>query len=279
MPPAKKPFDYGTPRIEFEDLDWLAARPWPKNSKKHDLGALAEFFAENGFAELPIVDEGTGKMVAGHGRVEKLVAMRAAGEPPPERVQVRKGKWFVPVIRGMRFPKPGKHVLASNRGVELGGWDNALLAAALTSIGKDDLVGTGFGADDFATFMAMDGAGAGSGAGALAEKFLVPPFSVLDARQGYWQDRKRAWLALGIKSELGRVAPIGGGADAVGSSTQNGGGAAFQQTSKREIAMLKRTGDYASRRRGGASPGGSPRPAMKLRDGKTVRGDGAGHAL
>ncbi len=38
----------------------------------------------------------------------------------------------------------------------------------------------------------------------LAEKFGVPPFSVLDARQGYWQERKRAWLALGIQSELGR---------------------------------------------------------------------------
>lgn len=38
----------------------------------------------------------------------------------------------------------------------------------------------------------------------LADKFLVPPFSVLDARQGYWQNRKRAWLALGIQSEVGR---------------------------------------------------------------------------
>ena len=38
----------------------------------------------------------------------------------------------------------------------------------------------------------------------LVERFLVPPFSVLDARQGYWQKRKAAWLALGIRSELGR---------------------------------------------------------------------------
>lgn len=38
----------------------------------------------------------------------------------------------------------------------------------------------------------------------LVERFLVPPFSVLDTRQGYWQDRKRQWLALGIQSELGR---------------------------------------------------------------------------
>ena len=40
--------------------------------------------------------------------------------------------------------------------------------------------------------------------GALSERFLVPPFSILDARQGYWQKRKKMWLELGIKSELGR---------------------------------------------------------------------------
>ena len=38
----------------------------------------------------------------------------------------------------------------------------------------------------------------------LADRFLVPPFSILDARAGYWQDRKREWLQLGISSELGR---------------------------------------------------------------------------
>jgi len=38
----------------------------------------------------------------------------------------------------------------------------------------------------------------------LADKFLFPPFSVLNARCGEWQDRKRQWLSLGIKSELGR---------------------------------------------------------------------------
>lgn len=31
-----------------------------------------------------------------------------------------------------------------------------------------------------------------------------PPFSVWNAREGWWQDRKRAWLDLGIKSEVGR---------------------------------------------------------------------------
>lgn len=38
----------------------------------------------------------------------------------------------------------------------------------------------------------------------LADKFGVPPLSVLDARSGMWQERKRRWLSLGIKSEAGR---------------------------------------------------------------------------
>lgn len=38
----------------------------------------------------------------------------------------------------------------------------------------------------------------------LTDRFIFPPFSVLDARQGYWQDRKREWFSLGIKSEEGR---------------------------------------------------------------------------
>ncbi len=38
----------------------------------------------------------------------------------------------------------------------------------------------------------------------LRDKYVEPPFSVLDTRQGPRQDRKRAWLALGIKSEVGR---------------------------------------------------------------------------
>lgn len=51
----------------------------------------------------------------------------------------------------------------------------------------------------------------------MADRFVIPPFSVLDARQGYWQERKRQWLAIGIQSELGRgdvrrePADVGGG--------------------------------------------------------------------
>lgn len=40
----------------------------------------------------------------------------------------------------------------------------------------------------------------------LSERFILPPFSILDARQGAWQDRKRNWLSLGLRSEDGRDA-------------------------------------------------------------------------
>jgi hypothetical protein len=40
--------------------------------------------------------------------------------------------------------------------------------------------------------------------GALAEMYVVPPFSILNTAAGAWQNRKRFWLSMGIKSELGR---------------------------------------------------------------------------
>src|SRR5688572_26195472 len=40
--------------------------------------------------------------------------------------------------------------------------------------------------------------------GKIRERFEFPPFTVLNAREGQWQERKRAWLACGIQSEVGR---------------------------------------------------------------------------
>lgn len=52
----------------------------------------------------------------------------------------------------------------------------------------------------------------------LRDRFIEPPFSVLDTKTGSWQKRKRKWKSKGIKSEVGRDAKafnmqgnIGGG--------------------------------------------------------------------
>ena len=38
----------------------------------------------------------------------------------------------------------------------------------------------------------------------LRDKFIEPPFSILDTKTCNWQNRKRKWKNLGIKSEIGR---------------------------------------------------------------------------
>jgi DNA modification methylase len=40
----------------------------------------------------------------------------------------------------------------------------------------------------------------------LRDKFIEPPFSILDTKTGSWQNRKKQWQKIGIKSEIGRSA-------------------------------------------------------------------------
>jgi hypothetical protein len=42
--------------------------------------------------------------------------------------------------------------------------------------------------------------------GVVSARFVMPPFTVLDARGGDWQKRKRMWISTGLKGELGRDA-------------------------------------------------------------------------
>lgn len=90
-------------------------------------------------------------------------------------------------------------------------------------------------------------------AGKLSERFLIPPFSILNAREGIWQNRKRAWLSLGIKSELGR------GAETFGSGKPGDLGTDFKAKENH------------------AAPGGSARPACDYSN--KERGDGAGKPI
>lgn len=100
-------------------------------------------------------------------------------------------------------------------------WDAEQLLADIQA--GTDLSGLFFADELNALLLGLDGDPGAAEPGAatepqpvrasLAERFVVPPFSVLDARQGYWQQRKRAWIELGIRGELGRdsgIVPNGG---------------------------------------------------------------------
>ncbi len=110
----------------------------------------------------------------------------------------------------------------------------------------------------------------------LREKFIMPPFSVLSARDGEWQERKRKWLALGIRSEVGR-----GGSEADASfksqgaqrALQSGGGRHEPRPDERDDS----TPETISRSGSKASPGGSLMPACDYS--RRQRGNGKGQPL
>lgn len=99
----------------------------------------------------------------------------------------------------------------------------------------------------------------------LADRFGVPPFTLLDRRGGTWTERKRRWLSMGIRSELGRD----GGLIYDGESGMGQGILPMRQWSERalEAAALgvsedaKRAGRELERRRSGKrGDAGAPVP-------------------
>jgi len=143
-------------RIEYVSLSNLLR--WPRNPKEHDLGAIHQSFKRFGYVAPIIVDETTGRIVVGHGRLDALVQWHKSGDPAPARVLEQEGAWLVPVIRGIAFPSEmdaGAYLLADNRTQELGDWNDAELVVALqTLLDQSTLDGTGFDEDDLDALLA-----------------------------------------------------------------------------------------------------------------------------
>lgn len=182
-------------KIKHEKLDALALDP--ANARLHDARNLAAIKASlEAFGQRkPIVVAG-GVVVAGNGTLE---AARALGWESIATVSAD----------DLDETQRTAFAIADNRTAELADWDAAKLAEALALVTEDgDELGeaTGFDHDTLVGLIEQELGGEVVDAAPvkLSDRFLVPPFSVLDARQGYWQDRKREWLALGISSEQGR---------------------------------------------------------------------------
>lgn len=132
MPPAKR-------RLELIDLDELVAAV--DNPKKHDLDGIRDLIARVGFVEPPAIDERTGRLIAGHGRLEALKALHSDEEDVPDGIVARKGRWFVPVMRGWSSENDAEastYLLGSNRLSIRGGWYDGSLAAIMKDLGDLD---------------------------------------------------------------------------------------------------------------------------------------------
>ena len=121
-----------------------------RNPKLHDDDSLDASIARFGFTEPVLMDERTGRLVAGHGRLARLRAAEAEGGPPPDGVIAGRDGWKIPVVRGWASTDDREaeaYLIASNRIVETGGWDAEGLAEMLTDVvsgARGVLEGTGF---------------------------------------------------------------------------------------------------------------------------------------
>lgn len=173
--------------------------PYARNSRTHSDQQVAQIAAsmrEFGWTNPILIDE-AGTIIAGHGRLLAAQKLKMGDVP-------------VITLAGLSDAQRRALVIADNKLAMNAGWNDDLLAIELADLSAEgfDLDLLGFDLDELADLgigaePGEPGDGSG-GAGSLAEKFMIPPFSVLNAREGWWQDRKKAWLKLGIQSECGR---------------------------------------------------------------------------
>jgi DNA modification methylase len=161
-----------------------AITPAPRNPKDHHGPAIRASIERFGLADLPVLDERTGRLVSGHGRLEQAQAMHAAGQTPPDGIDIdpATGEWRMPVVRGWRSPsdiEAAAYLVAANHTTTLGGWDDAGLAELLTELNDADpdlFAVTGFTDEDLAALVADEpDEGGGGGQGAEGDPDAVPP--------------------------------------------------------------------------------------------------------
>jgi DNA modification methylase len=142
--------------IPLDDIKFAA-----RNPKGHDITGIGGSIDTHGMGELPLVDERTGQLVAGHGRIEALRARHKAGGAPPDGLTVRDdGMWLAPVVRGWSSKSDAaaeSYLIGSNQWTVIGGWDDLdELGRMLSALADTDvalLAATGYTEDDIAKLL------------------------------------------------------------------------------------------------------------------------------
>lgn len=135
-------------RIVWSELESII--PAPRNPKLHQVERIRRSMAHYGVVEPPVLDERTGRLVAGHGRIQALSEARSVGLDPPEGVRLgSQGEWLVPVIRGWRSSDDAEaaaYLVTSNELTITPGWNEEGLAELLADMDRElaDIAGFDF---------------------------------------------------------------------------------------------------------------------------------------
>lgn len=149
-------------RVEYLPLGEIARAG--RNPKEHDIPGIRRAFEEFGCTIAGVLDERSGRLVAGHGRLDTLELMHDEGAAPPEGIQTGdSGQWLIPIVRGWSSDSDAQakaYVIADNHLNERGGWDERSLAEELEEIADfnvDLMSVTGYTADDLDDLLASFG--------------------------------------------------------------------------------------------------------------------------
>ena len=166
-------------------------KPYEKNPRLNDdaVKYVAESIRNFGF-KVPIVIDKDNNIVCGHTRWKACKKLKIDTVPCVVADDLTEEQ-----IRAYR--------LADNKVGEKAEWDLELLDTELAEIETIDMTLLGF--DDTSQEGNEEESTVGGDTSSLADRFLIPPFSVINTRSGEWQERKRLWInGFGIDSSKGR---------------------------------------------------------------------------
>lgn len=128
-------------RIEYVALGDV--RRADRNAKAHDIAWIRSLIERFGFVGSAVHDGRTGKIVAGHGRLESLEEMAAAGQGPPDGIALGPDGdvWMMPVEYGWSSRSDAEAEalgIALNEATTRGGWDERALAGMLRDLDRVD---------------------------------------------------------------------------------------------------------------------------------------------
>lgn len=147
-------------RIDYMPLDELLSAE--RNPKDHAPAVIAASVDRFGYIEAIVLDERTGRIVAGHGRRDDVARRRADGLDAPKHIRVEDGVWLVPVSRGWESKDDDEASaagIALNQGTIAGGWIRDALFSDLDALSRSTagLDGTGFSLADLADLAVLAG--------------------------------------------------------------------------------------------------------------------------
>jgi len=162
--------------------------PYINNPRINDkaVDKVAASIKEFGFKNPIIIDKGN-VIIAGHTRLKAAKKL---------------GLEEIPTIKAedLTDEQVKAYRLVDNKTGEFADWDLDLLEQELDEL-EMDMEEFGFEGAFETLYEKVKNNPIDSN---LFNTFVVPPFSILDTRQGAWQDRKKDWIELGIRSEVGR---------------------------------------------------------------------------